>query len=168
MSDYNIRQVREDDRAAVMDIFNYFVENSFAAFPETRVSDDFFDVLKTMVREQSFYVVESEERKVVGFSILRYYQRSLTFKEAAELTYFILPEHTRRGLGKRLLEKMAIDAAGMGVTILLAEISSRNETSLNFHRRNGFRECGRLAGVGRKQGQVFDVVWMQRPVSLPQ
>jgi phosphinothricin acetyltransferase len=63
------------------------------------------------------------------------------------------------------MEILTSEARRMGVTTLLAEVSSLNEISLNFHKKNGFRECGRLAGVGRKKGQVFDVVWLQKEVA---
>jgi phosphinothricin acetyltransferase len=50
----------------------------------------------------------------------------------------------------------------MEITSLLANISSRNRQSLEFHLRNGFRECGRFLKVGHKFGEAFDVVWMQK------
>jgi phosphinothricin acetyltransferase len=45
---------------------------------------------------------------------------------------------------------------------LLANVSSRNEASLNFHLKNGFVECGRFKDVGTKFGEYFDVVWLQK------
>jgi len=54
------------------------------------------------------------------------------------------------------------EAKGRGITSILAGISSRNDGSIAFHRRLGFRECGRFKAIGRKWGEDFDVVWMQR------
>ena len=34
MGDYNLRKAEDRDRTAVADIFNYFVENSYAAYPD--------------------------------------------------------------------------------------------------------------------------------------
>jgi hypothetical protein len=34
MGDYNLCKAEEKDRTAVADIFNYFAENSYAAYPE--------------------------------------------------------------------------------------------------------------------------------------
>ncbi len=50
----------------------------------------------------------------------------------------------------------------MGIDSLLVNISSRNRESLGFHLKNGFRECGRFLKVGRKFGEDFDAVWMQK------
>ena len=33
---------------------------------------------------------------------------------------------------------------------------------MKFHLRHGFVECGRFRNIGRKQGQVFDVVYYQK------
>jgi phosphinothricin acetyltransferase len=52
----------------------------------------------------------------------------------------------------------------MGITALLASISSLNPGSLAFHRKKGFQECGRFVDAGRKKGRDFDEVWMQRMV----
>jgi len=49
-----------------------------------------------------------------------------------------------------------------GVDCLLANISSHNEQSLDFHRKMGFQQCGRFRRVGKKFGKDFDVIWMQK------
>ena len=48
---------------------------------------------------------------------------------------------------------------------IIAGISGFNTGSMKFHSNNGFRECGRFIGVGRKFGREFDVVWMQKRLS---
>jgi len=48
------------------------------------------------------------------------------------------------------------------MNILVANMSSKNEASIRFHKRHGFTEAGNLAGVGEKFGEPFGVLWMQR------
>ena len=57
------------------------------------------------------------------------------------------------------LEKGAIEK---GITNILANISSLNPRSIEFHQKNGFIECGRFKKVGKKNGKEFDTVWMQK------
>lgn len=59
--DFIVRKAGEGDRTAVIDIFNHFVENSFAAFPEKKLDYEFFDKLKAAARGNSFYVIEVPE-----------------------------------------------------------------------------------------------------------
>ncbi len=50
----------------------------------------------------------------------------------------------------------------MGLDSLFANVSSRNHESLEFHLKNGFRECARFLKVGHKFGAEFDAVWLQK------
>jgi L-amino acid N-acyltransferase YncA len=107
-------------------------------------------------------VIESEGGQVVGFGLMHRYHPSEAFDRVAELTYFILPSHIRKGLGTQLLNLLFEQASKIGVDTLLASISSTNQISLDFHRKHGFRECGRFLRVGKKFEKDFDVIYMQK------
>jgi phosphinothricin acetyltransferase len=42
-----------------------------------------------------------------------------------------------------ILERFVEEARDIGVDTIVASISSRNEGSVWFHRKNGFVECGK-------------------------
>jgi L-amino acid N-acyltransferase YncA len=106
-------------------------------------------------------VIKDDSGKVVGFGFLHAYHAAGTFQKTAEVTYFILPDHTRKGLGEVLLEKFKQEAKKRSINHILAAVSSLNQKSLQFHRKNRFYECGRLRKIGKKFGQDFDVVYLQ-------
>ena len=101
---------------------------------------------------------------VLGFGLLRPHNPMPAFRRTTEITCFVAPEHTRKGLGGQILDRLLAEARGMGITVILASISSLNPESLAFHRKLGFQECGRFVGVERKMGRDFDEVWMQSRV----
>ncbi len=103
-----------------------------------------------------------KEGYIAGFAFLKRYHAYPAFNSVAEVGYFILPEYIRKGLGKRLLDRLENEARALGVDTLLANISSHNQPSLDFHGRRGFRECGRFQRISRKFGQDVDIVWMQK------
>lgn len=156
-----IRHVKEEDRNAITAIFNHYVEHSFAAYPDQPVDGTFFDFMKKIIYGDAFFVMESEG-KMAGFGFLKRYHAYPAFDRAAETGYFILPEFTRKGLGKRFLERLEKEARTLGIDTLLANISSHNQPSLAFHVNNGFQECGRFKKISRKFGQDVDIVWMQK------
>lgn len=158
---YRVRKANEHDAASIADVFNYFVENSFASYETRKVGSDFYAKLRTCAEEYPFYVAETGDR-VVGFGFLRPYRNTEAFRRTAEITYFILPEHTRKGLGTKLLNVLEREAKKKGIRTLLANISSLNIQSIKFHRKNGFRRCGVLKKIGAKFGKDFDLVWMQK------
>jgi len=158
---YSIRPVTDQDAEAVVNIFNHYVSHSFAAFPEEKVGLKFFNELRKLSKGYPFYIVETDN-ETVGFGLVRPYHRSRVFKRTAELTYFILPDHLRQGLGTRLLEALTSEARKLGIDTVLATVSSLNEISVNFHKKHGFAEYCILKRVGRKFDQDFDVIYMQK------
>ena len=160
--EYGISPLSGDDREPVIDIFNYYVENTFAAYPEHNVPYQAFDMFLQMAKGYPAGVVQDQSGRVVGFGMLRSYNPLPAFARTAEATYFIHPDHTGKELGKMLLGYLEQGAAEKGITSILAGISSLNPGSIRFHRNNGFLECGRFRQVGKKKGQEFDIVWMQK------
>lgn len=147
---------------AVVEIFNYYITNSFAAYREQPVPRPFFERLLQATEGYPAYVAVDEAKRVVGFAFLRPFRQADSLRRTAEITYFLAPEATRRGLGTALLNRLIEQAKLNGIDTLLADISSRNPASIAFHRKHGFHECGRFERVGRKHGQDFDIVWMQK------
>lgn len=162
--DYRLEPVSVEDGDQIIDIFNYYVENSFAAYPESKVSNEFFQYFLNLTQGYPFLVAKDMGGKVIGFGSLRPYSPLPTFSRAAEITNFISPEHTGIGIGQQILDSLLDKAKRMGIVTVLASISSLNQASLAFHKKNGFVDCGRFVGIGQKMGKGFDVVWMQRMV----
>jgi phosphinothricin acetyltransferase len=160
---YKIREFKEGDQQAIIDIFNYFIRESFAAYKEQEVKPDFFNELKKT--SKVFYVLEAD-KKIVGFGFIKPYLEYENFSHTGGLTYFIMPQYTDKGLGTQMLSQLIDAARGKKITHLLAHISSRNHQSLRFHQKHGFKECGRLEGIGKKFDEPFDVVWMQKIIDL--
>ena len=163
-ADYRIVPLSEHHARGVMEIFNYYITGSHAAFPDQPVPDTFFSRFLEMSKGYPALAVMADDI-VVGFSFLRPYHWAGTFARTAEITYFLRPEHTRRGLGSTLLEYLCQQAGRQGIEVIVASLSSRNLASLAFHLKNGFEICGTLKKVGTKFGQDFDVVLMQRHIT---
>jgi phosphinothricin acetyltransferase len=163
---YIIREAKNQDISGMLGVFNYYIESSFAAYIETPVGPEFFQAIPSG-KEQSekehfpFYVIE-EKGKIIGIGALRPYFPFPNFRRTGVVSYFILPGHTRRGLGSRMLEKLCTEAREKKMKSLLANLSSKNEASLNFHIKHGFIECGRFREVGTKFENYFDIIWLQK------
>jgi L-amino acid N-acyltransferase YncA len=151
-----------EDRREIIDIFNYYVENSFSAYPEERVPYEFLDVILKSSYGYPKAVAKDGENIILGFGLLRPYSPFPAFSGTAEISYFLRPEFTGKGIGKALLDHLVGKGREMGITSILASVSSLNEVSIKFHLKNGFLECGRFKNIGRKKGRVFDVVYLQR------
>jgi phosphinothricin acetyltransferase len=165
---YSVEPMSSNHRQPVIDLFNHFVRHSYAAFLTDPVDYHFFDHFVKVCRGYPAVVLKNAAQQVVGFAFLRPHYSASSFRRAAEITYFILPGHDRRGLGTAILELFVEQAGPLGIDTLLACVSSKNLGSLKFHLKNGFRECGRFAKAGRKFGEDFDVIWLQKRLAQPQ
>ena len=159
---YTFAEMSAIHRQPVIDIFNYFIKESHAAFLGQAVEYSFFDQLLKMAHGYPALVVKTGPEQVVGFGFMRPHHIAGSVKRAAQVTYFILPEYTRKGLGTALLAFFVYQARKMGLDSLFANISSRNPASLNFHQKHGFQECARFLKVGHKFCEDFDAVWLQK------
>jgi L-amino acid N-acyltransferase YncA len=156
-----IREVRDSDHGSIIAIFNYYAATSYAAYPDIPVNERFFAFLQEGAF--AFYVLECESN-VVGFGLMKPLLPFPAFMTTGVLTYFIQPEYTRMHLGRKLLDLLTDDAKKMGITSLVANMASKNRSSIRFHLQQGFTEVGRLHNAGSKFGEPFDMVWMQKMV----
>jgi L-amino acid N-acyltransferase YncA len=162
--EFKLEPVCKEDGRAIIDIFNHYVVNTFAAYPESLVPYEFFGMFLNMAEGYPFLVAKDGSGDVLGFGLLRPHSPMPAFSKTAQITYFLAPEHTGKGIGKAMLERLLSVARQKGITSILASISSLNPGSIAFHQRNEFVECGRFVRAGHKKGQDFDEVWMQRMV----
>ena len=159
MPSYTLREVQEQDREPVMEIFNHYVTTGFAAYPDHPLPLGFFDVLREGAH--AFPVID-RDGDIVGIGLVKPFLPFFTFSHSATVSTFIAPAYRHMGYGTVLLDAMTHAAKKKGITVLLANISSRNPESLAFHKKHGFTECGRLHNVGIKFNERFDVVWMEK------
>jgi phosphinothricin acetyltransferase len=160
--DIKLKPMSKDNQKEIIDIFNYYIENSFAAYPEKRVPYNYFERFLAMCKGYPAVIAEDDSGTVVGFGMLRMHSPVPTFSSTAEITYFIKPGSTGKGIGSMMLDHLVREGKKKGLTSLLASISSLNEGSINFHRNHGFIECGRFKKICKKRGTVFDIVYMQK------
>jgi phosphinothricin acetyltransferase len=156
-----VRAMEPGDGPAVMTIFNHYIDNSFSAYLENTLPESFFANLLGMCRGYPTAAAISETGELAGFGMLRPYSPIPAFSRTAEISYFVRPGFTGRGIGKTMLDHLISRARETGLECILAGISSLNEGSIRFHLKNGFRRCGEFRGIGRKHGVVFDVVYCQ-------
>ena len=127
-----------------------------------RVKYDDFDKILENSKELCGFAILDDTKTVVGFCQLKPYKEVSTFSLTVELTYFLEPGSTGKGIGKQILDRLTVEAKQRNIEQLLASISGDNLISQKFHQKNGFVECGRFKNVGNKFGKYFDIVYMQK------
>lgn len=161
---YSLRPIEPADQKPIIDIFNHYVVNTLAAYPEKPVPYEFFAIMMQLSRGYPAVTVRDANGVVRGFGMLRPHNPMPVFARTAEITCFIEDGMTGKGLGSLVIDHLEEEGKKMGIAVILASISSKNEGSIRFHARHGFAECGRFREAGMKNGTLFDVIWMQKRI----
>ncbi|WP_217907596.1 GNAT family N-acetyltransferase [Desulfosediminicola ganghwensis] len=162
MMKYTLHIMTSEHREAVMNIFNYYIENSMAAYRQEMLPLEAFDRFLKLTEKYPAYVAQAEDKSVMGFGFLSAHKDIVEFSHTAEFTCFLHPGNLGIGMGGAILTRLESEAKKAGITNILASISSLNDRSLVFHEKHGFQQCGRFYAVGEKNGRRFDTIWMQK------
>ena len=148
----------------VMEIFNYYIKETTAAYRENTVGKNHFLNFLEVTKKYPGFAIKDDKNKILGFCMLKPHISLSTFSEVAEIMYFIHHEYTGKGIGKQALNKLVTEAKKMGIKKILASICSENNNSIKFHKKNGFIEYGIFKNIGKKYGRYFSVVWMGKEI----
>ncbi len=157
-----IRNMEENDKEKMLLIFNYFVRESYAAYCDFELNIQMFN--KIFDQTKVVLIAETEEQ-IIGNGFVSKYNPFPNFCKTGVLTYFILPEYTGKGIGSMILNKLIKKGQEMGINNYLANISSHNSQSINFHLKHGFKQVGKFESIGSKFGKSVDIIWMQKIIN---
>jgi ribosomal-protein-alanine N-acetyltransferase len=76
---------------------------------------------------------------------------------ARVVTLDVHPDFRRHGLGRRLLRELLSRLGDGGSTRTLLEVDVRNSGAIEFYRREGFRQVGRLASYYGRGLDAFEM-----------
>jgi len=162
--DIMFEPLEDKHRQRVIDILNYYIETTTAAFREDIVDYSHFDKIIDKNDVYSGYAIIIDGRELIGFCTLETFKNIRPFKKTAEVMYFIKKEYIGKGIGKRTLQQLEDDAKNIGISKIVVDITDDNKNSLTFHERNGFREYGRLKNCWRKFGKDLGIVYMEKDI----
>jgi len=158
-----IRPMTADDANAVLAIYGEGIATFNATFdtdPGTWKSwDERFLPLCRLIAE--------EDGEVLGWAALSAASSRYVYRGVAEVSLYIGAAHRKRGVGKKLMEKLVTASEAACFWTLQAHIFQENDASLGLHAAFGFttvgiRERMGLMAAGPLKGQWRDAVLMER------
>ena len=153
-NEISIRAATEADLVSVSEILNAEIAASPYIYAEAPVSLDerrAWLAFHTAANLPVFVATESDDdAKIVGWASLSLYRPSSGYRYTTEASVYVAPFAQRRGIGRRLLSDLCAEAMRRDKHAIVASIDSENFPSVALFEREGFREVGRLEGVGRK------------------
>ncbi|PTM98612.1 phosphinothricin acetyltransferase [Mycoplana dimorpha] len=157
-----IRDAREEDMAAVMDIYNDAVANTTAIWNDTLVDlNNRLEWFRTR-RERGFPVLVAErDGRVVGYATYGDWRAFDGYRHTAEHSIYVHADMRGQGIGRAMLKSLIDRARAAGIHVIIAGIEAENEASIRLHESLGFRVVGRFREVGIKFGRWLDLTCME-------
>ena len=166
---HRVRPADEHDLAALVDIYNHYVEHSHVTFDVEPVTVEtrraWLDGFDTTGPHRLLVALDAGGG-VVGYASTTRFRTKAVYHPSVEASVYISPRAHRRGLGTLLYEALIEVAIGEpNVHRVYGGIALPNEGSIALHRRCGFTHVGTFHEVGFKFGRYWDVAWYERDVS---
>ena len=163
--EYVIRPATEQDLPSIREIYNHYVLNSAVTFdekPQTLAALRKKFATATKLR-MPYLVAENPRGQLLGVAWVFPWQGNTANRRSVELSIYLGPAATGKGLGKVLMEQLLADAKLAGIRDVVAVIADKGaEASIQMHKKFGFKEIGRMGKVGFKYERWLGTVMLQK------
>ena len=166
MNGYRITEARQDDLAAIVDIYNSTIDSRLATAdlsPATVESRQSW--LDAHGGNRPLYVLKNQEGELLAWGGFSDYYPRAAYRISAEISIYVAPERRGNGLGRKLLQEMLQRAPALGIKNVLAVIFAHNAASIALFQSQGFAEWGRLPQVCDLQTRLADIVILGKAVN---
>jgi phosphinothricin acetyltransferase len=119
-------------------------------------------------RRYRLLVAEDAQAGILGYACTGRFRPKEAYETTVEASIACSPDATGKGIGKQLYQALFDALAREDIHRVVAGIAQPNAASNALHERFGFQRIGTFSSVGRKFGKYWDVMWMERPLVLPE
>lgn len=157
-STIRIEPMQESDWPVVARVYRQGIESGHATFETDVPSWEAWDAAHLGAGR----LVARDGDRVLGWAAMSPVSERCVYGGVAEVSVYVDAAARGRGIGRRLLEALALASEEAGLWTLQAGIFPENEASLAIHRSCGFRVVGRRERLGRLAGEWRDVILLER------
>jgi phosphinothricin acetyltransferase len=157
-------ELQEKDYPAVKEIYDYYVVNTTVTFATSVTSlAGLKETILTGHSKYKSYIIKTDGI-VCGFCYLSQYRKREAYDRTAEITVYLKPGFTGKGIGKQTLEKLETVVRENGIGVLIGIITAENHHSIRLFEKCGYEKCAHFRQVGEKFNRLLDVVGYQKIV----
>jgi phosphinothricin acetyltransferase len=155
--------------AQILSIFNEAIVNSTALYDYKPRTAEMMQAWFEAKAKGNFPVigVQGDGGELMGFASFGSFRAWPAYKYSVEHSVYVDARFRRRGVGRRLLEKIIEAARVQDYHVLIGAIDAANKPSLALHERLGFTHCGTIRQAGFKFGRWLDLSFYQLILATP-
>ena len=151
------------DAAALVAIYNHFVQHTVVTFEEVPVRvDEFAQRMEAVASASLPYLVAERDGAIAGYAYASRWKERSGYRFAVESTVYLAPVCAGQGIGTALYDALFARLSAWGAHAVLGGIALPNDASVALHEKFGMRKVAHFDAVGYKFGQWIDVGYWQR------
>jgi phosphinothricin acetyltransferase len=154
----------EDDLPAIKEIYNHYILNSTTTFHSEKMSEKELEEFLFIAQPKYPSFVIRESNRVIGYCFLTRYKNRQAYDRCAELSIYLRPEFTGKGIGAAALCHLEGAAKKAGIRVLVGTLCGENRESIRLMEKSGYSRCAHLRNIGEKFGKILDVVIYQKEI----
>lgn len=156
------KEIRRQDMELIRSIYKYYVDHSTATFHTGDITvDELSEIISLGHPKYKSYLIECAG-ELAGYCYFGQHKKRQAYDRTAELTIYLKPGFTGKGIGRRSVQRLEDEAQGKGIAVMLAVISGDNTSSIGLFERCGYAKCAHFSEVGEKFDKILDVVAYQK------
>ena len=157
---YSIRASTKDDLRAIVGIYNWAVNQTFATIDSEPLDAEEAQHWWEMHGKRSKLLVATDDTGVIGWArLLPWKQRGF---DVVECLVYVDPVHHGKGIGAALLTELIREARGLGYRTIVASIARDNRAGLALYSRQGFEMVGTIRNAAHKFDRWMDITLVQK------
>lgn len=162
-AEITLAPIAPEDIAACTELYNYYIENTCITLEEEPVTPEEFGARVARITKDYPYIVARDGAgEPIGYAYLDVFNSRSAYRCTADLSIYVAHSCRGGGVGQKLYAEIERLGRERGIENIISIITSDNEGSLRFHRKNGFAEIGVMRSVAFKFGKYLDVSFFQK------
>lgn len=161
--EYQIIKAEKKHLRDILNIYNYYVENSTATYFTHLLS---IQEMKNRVffenKKYGTFIILNKINEVIGYFILGQYNKKEGYDNTAEISIYIKPAYTKKGLGQLALEFLEKEAKKHNIHVLIGAVTEENNASIRLFEKLGYIKCAYFKEVGYKFGKILNDIYFQK------
>ncbi len=156
-----IRYVRKEDAKQLVDIYNYYIENTTITFETEKIdTSEMENRIEKKVLDNPWIVYE-ENNRILGYAYVGRFNSKEAYNKTREVTIYVDKDEVGKAIGSKLMEELIEKCKEYKFHLLISMITVPNIKSEALHERFNFKKVGVINEAGFKLNRWLDVSYWQ-------
>ena len=156
-----IRSFHIKDIKQLLDVYNYYVENSIVTFDLEPLSLKAFKEKMLRISKIYPFIVFEENNEVLGYAYGSRWRPKPAYNKTVESTVYVKHGEHGKQIGTKLYAELLSLLKQENYHVVLGGLTLPNEASVKLHEKFGYKQVAHFKAVGFKFNKWHDVGFWQ-------